>query len=155
MAPHEVPLVTEDLCAYCFEVLLAELQGVPRPSLRLPELSGGATSWYSNVCAMQVPGLFVTWNTSDGRLRGCMGALQPLELERGLADFAVKSSLGDRRFRPVSLEEVWTLTCRVSILHSFETCRDALDWEVGPHGVHIAFTATSGKLCPCSTASYS
>ncbi|CAK9098959.1 unnamed protein product [Durusdinium trenchii] len=46
------------------------------------------------------------------------------------------------------------LTCRVSILHSFESCSDPLDWKLGTHGVTIAFTAALCSFCPCGTCRY-
>ncbi|CAK9012688.1 Uncharacterized protein CG5902 [Durusdinium trenchii] len=69
-----------------------------------------------------------------------MGTLKPVELHRGLSDYALQSALHDLRFSPISLKEVKMLTCRVSILHSFESCSDPLDWKLGTHGVTIAFT---------------
>ena len=39
----------------------------------------------------------------------------------------------------MSLEEVPKLEVEVSLLHSFEKARDALDWEVGKHGIMIDF----------------
>eukprot|EP00434_Breviolum_minutum_P013088 symbB.v1.2.011534.t1/scaffold778.1/size163404/17 len=90
----------------------AKLQGtfLPRSSQR---------AWDS--LQKQVPGLFVSWHTPQG-LRGCMGTLQPIELHSGLSDYALTSALYDLRFSPITLKEVKGLTCRVSILHSFEPC---------------------------------
>lgn len=49
------------------------------------------------------------------------------------------SAFSDDRFHPVMLEEVPELQCEVSLLHSFEKGRNALDWEVGKHGIMIDF----------------
>mmetsp|Transcript_96810 Transcript_96810/g.279488 ORF Transcript_96810/g.279488 Transcript_96810/m.279488 type:complete len:213 (-) Transcript_96810:19-657(-) len=135
---------TKDLCSFCFQVLLARLQGRSDPSLEGLEA----------LAKFKVPGIFVSWSNSDSKLRGCMGTLRPIWLDHGLAHFALKSALDDRRFRPVELEEVPRLTCRVSILHDFEPCEDAYDWELGVHGVRIIF-ATTRFLCPCSSTFYS
>ena len=51
----------------------------------------------------------------------------------------ILSAFGDSRFRPLQLEEVPKLECEVSLLHSFEHARNALDWEVGKHGIMIDF----------------
>jgi AMMECR1 domain-containing protein len=40
----------------------------------------------------------------------------------------------------VLLEEVPSLTCRLSILCEFETCKHVYDWQVGVHGILINFT---------------
>ncbi|CAE7426442.1 unnamed protein product [Symbiodinium natans] len=142
---EDVPPVTEELCIYCFEVLLARLQGVSAPSLQGPPSSG--------LARRKVPALFVSWHSPVG-LRGCMGSMQPVELERGLADCALSSALSDCRFPPITLKEVKSLTCRVSVLHTFETCQDLWDWKVGLHGIAISFTASFCSICPCSTCRY-
>ena len=51
----------------------------------------------------------------------------------------MSSAFGDNRFEPLSLEEVPDLECEVSLLHTFETAKNALDWEVGKHGIMIDF----------------
>ncbi|CAK9004310.1 unnamed protein product [Durusdinium trenchii] len=71
--------------------------------------------------------LFVTWlkprqsgtnatSTSQLELRGCIGCL-----------------------------EVPSLTCRISILHQFEPCAHAFDWQVGVHGVLLNFSDSQGR----------
>ncbi|CAK9098957.1 unnamed protein product [Durusdinium trenchii] len=141
------PQATEELCYFCFKVLLAKLQGKP-----LPSQSALRVCWDAQ--PVQVPGLFVGWHTGPSGLRGCMGTLKPVELHRGLSDYALQSALHDLRFSPISLKEVKMLTCRVSILHSFESCSDPLDWKLGTHGVTIAFTAALCSFCPCGTCRY-
>mmetsp|Transcript_1196 Transcript_1196/g.4165 ORF Transcript_1196/g.4165 Transcript_1196/m.4165 type:complete len:176 (+) Transcript_1196:125-652(+) len=105
--------VTEEFCLFCFQVLLAELQDQLAPSFDVPDL----------VASAKVLGLFVTWQLPEAKLRGCIGTFRPVKLEGALAEFALQSSLTDRRFRPVVLEEVPLLSCRVSVLHSFEPCQ--------------------------------
>mmetsp|Transcript_58015 Transcript_58015/g.182109 ORF Transcript_58015/g.182109 Transcript_58015/m.182109 type:complete len:305 (+) Transcript_58015:1-915(+) len=129
------------LCAFCFRVLWAHLQRLPAPALTGPWLET-AESW--------VPGLFVSWRTSSASLRGCMGSLSPVRLQRGLADYALMSSLQDRRFRPLRSCEMDSLTCEVSILHSFEPCKDVYDWKVGVHGVRVAFAVKSFSPMPAA-----
>lgn len=43
----------------------------------------------------------------------------------------------DDRFKPVTLEEVKTLNVGVSLLVNFQSGKNALDWEVGKHGIVI------------------
>ena len=52
-----------------------------------------------------------------------------------------RSAFSDDRFNPVTLEEVPKLEVEVSLLHSFEKAKSALDWEVGKHGIIIDFEA--------------
>jgi len=131
----EVPKAVKpdaDLCAFCFQVILARLRRLPVPRLR--------GQWLETAECL-VPGLFVTWRTSTAGLRGCMGSLSPVNLEQGLADYTLMSCLQDKRFKPMRTSEMATVTCQVSILHSFEPCKDVYDWKVGVHGVQVAFAA--------------
>ena len=49
------------------------------------------------------------------------------------------SALQDRRFLPVTAEELPLLHCTVSFLVDFEPGRRWDDWEIGHHGIIIAF----------------
>ncbi|KAK7954576.1 hypothetical protein PG988_015270 [Apiospora saccharicola] len=89
--------------------------------------------------------LFVTWNTVSARsgntsLRGCIGTFEAQELEDGLSSYAITSAIHDMRFDPVSKRELPTLEVAVTLLTDFEDCDDAMDWELGMHGLRISFT---------------
>mmetsp|Transcript_569 Transcript_569/g.1592 ORF Transcript_569/g.1592 Transcript_569/m.1592 type:complete len:325 (-) Transcript_569:122-1096(-) len=138
-----------ELCHFCFRVLRAHLQSQPSPP------------WPAAVDpAFRAP-LFVTWLKQRGggvahcmatpavrenlELRGCIGCLEPVAFRHGLSEYALRSSLQDRRFPPVKLEEFPQLTCRLSILYHFETCAHVHDWQVGTHGVLINFADAAGR----------
>ncbi|KAJ2761190.1 hypothetical protein H4S06_001335 [Coemansia sp. BCRC 34490] len=135
---------TKEHCAYCFDVLLAQLS---KPSTA----SGAPRASFGNK-SKEYP-LFVTWqkrgprtsgssdDDDDGeeRLRGCIGNFSPMRLDSGLREYALASALNDTRFRPVALSEVPLLSCAVSLLTDFEEAGDCMDWEVGVHGVWIEF----------------
>lgn len=87
-------------------------------------------------CTFECP-LFVTW-TKRGQLRGCIGTLKPLPLS-SIHDYALNSALRDRRFDPMASHEVQELSCAVQLLSRFELAASPTDWEVGVHGVTIAF----------------
>ncbi|KAI0005767.1 AMMECR1 domain-containing protein [Xylariaceae sp. FL0662B] len=94
--------------------------------------------------------LFVTWNivsprTGDTSLRGCIGTFDAQELDQGLADYAVISAIQDSRFRPISERELPSLEVAVTLLTDFEDCDDAMDWELGIHGIRISFTDRSRR----------
>lgn len=57
----------------------------------------------------------------------------------------------DRRFNPIQLEEVPSLTCAVSLLTNFEVADNYLDWQVGKHGIWIEFKQLNGQT---ETATY-
>lgn len=97
--------------------------------------------------------VFVTWlkrRSGDCgdlglEMRGCIGCLEPIVFLPGLSEYALRSSMQDKRFPPVRLEEVPLLTCRISILYQFETCAHTHDWQVGVHGVLISFLDDQGR----------
>lgn len=78
---------------------------------------------------------FVTLK-KHGRLRGCIGTLEPAEpsLGREIERNAYSSSMRDPRFPPVSADEVDALTCSVDVLGPSEPCLladlDPLVWGV-------------------------
>jgi len=56
-----------------------------------------------------------------------------------LKKYALTSALNDSRFDPIDLKEMSSLNCSVSLLVEFEKGKDAMDWEVGKHGIEIFF----------------
>jgi AMME syndrome candidate gene 1 protein len=88
--------------------------------------------------------LFVTWNTISSRsgsrsLRGCIGTFESQSLGVGLSEYAITSAVHDMRFPPVELSELPSLEVAVTLLTDFEDCDDAMDWELGVHGLRISF----------------
>ncbi|GAA5813952.1 hypothetical protein MFLAVUS_007442 [Mucor flavus] len=132
-------VVTEEHVQYCFNVLIAHLKKEPFP----------------NPTFRNDDPLFVSWHKqyADGQhhLRGCIGSFAPLHLHDGLRKYALISALKDRRFSPIQLEEVPSLTCAVSLLTNFEVADDYLDWQVGKHGIWIEFKQLNGQT---ETATY-
>ena len=61
-------------------------------------------------------GVFVTLK-SNGRLRGCIGSLQPVgSIVEGVQDNALKAAFGDPRFPGLSVEELPAVQIEVSVL---------------------------------------
>ncbi|PSR97765.1 AMMECR1 domain-containing protein [Coniella lustricola] len=91
--------------------------------------------------------LFVTWDKRHGsspsspwHLRGCIGTFSASEpLHSTLSEYALISALHDTRFSRVSLSELTSLRCCVTLLTNFEECSDVDDWVVGEHGIRISF----------------
>eukprot|EP00439_Symbiodinium_sp_Y106_P075281 s1179_g14.t2 len=144
LLPVPTGLSAAELCCFCFQVLRAHLESLPLPSF--PPLADPG---------FKAP-LFVTWlkqrnnartglHDSELELRGCIGCLEPIHFHSGLSEYAIRSSMKDRRFPPVKLDEVPALTCRISILHKFEPCAHAFDWQVGVHGVLLNFSDSHGR----------
>ncbi|KAI1397050.1 AMMECR1 domain-containing protein [Hypoxylon fuscum] len=89
--------------------------------------------------------LFVTWNTVSPRsgntsLRGCIGTFEAQELDEGLSEYAITSAMHDTRFPPISKRELPSLEVAITLLTDFEDCDDAMDWDIGTHGLRISFT---------------
>lgn len=117
--------------------------------------------------------MFVTWHKKtrddDLELRGCIGNFNPMPLHSGFSKYAlirythecfflflplnlhIFSALQDRRFSPITLSEIPSLTCGVSLLTNFEVADNYLDWEVGTHGIWIEFIQANGEK---ETATY-
>jgi AMMECR1 domain-containing protein len=108
----------KDMCAHCFDVLLAHFGQCPEPSFPFD----------ANI---QCP-LFVTLNIlrrNEKRLRGCIGTLS----ERPLTDlnyFVISSAFRDKRFSPLEVHELTNLIISVSLLINYEPGEHYLDWEV-------------------------
>jgi uncharacterized protein (TIGR00296 family) len=121
---------TEEMCFYCFDVLINHLEGrsCPQPPAGIDDTAAL---------------IFVTWRRGDpetGILRGCKGCTAgPKPLPEQLRRYAILSGTQDTRFDPITRQEVSELSCHVSILHSFETVEHYSDWIVGVHGVTIDF----------------
>ncbi|XP_952927.1 uncharacterized protein TA07485 [Theileria annulata] len=124
--------VDDSLCSVCFDVLEEELNDktpVTRDCLSKLTSQGAKCP------------LFVTWNLKNGddeELRGCIGTLEPTSLNN-LKRYARMSAFQDSRFPPVRSSEIKHLVCKLSLLHSYEECKDYLDWEVGKHGLVVEF----------------
>ncbi|KAL1967583.1 hypothetical protein VTN77DRAFT_3098 [Rasamsonia byssochlamydoides] len=87
--------------------------------------------------------LFVTWNTisksGHKSLRGCIGTFEAHELSHGLRTYALTSAFDDTRFSPIPASLLPSLSCSLTLLSDFEPCADAMDWELGTHGLRISF----------------
>ncbi|KII66795.1 AMMECR1-like protein [Thelohanellus kitauei] len=122
--------LTIDIPCFCFDVLARRLlNSVPVDPTHLP--------------LDRVP-LFITWR-SFNRLRGCIGTFRPRAFRQELVAYALASAFDDRRFVPISFDELSGLVCCVSILGDFEPCSHRRDWQVGIHGLKIVFTISNTR----------
>ena len=65
-----------------------------------------------------------------------------------IGDWALKSALQDRRFSPISLNELPLLKVGISLLTDFEEIQDKYDWEIGKHGLWIEHQGRSATFLP-------
>ncbi|CRG85663.1 AMME syndrome candidate gene 1 protein [Talaromyces islandicus] len=93
--------------------------------------------------------LFVTWDLISRHghksLRGCIGTFEAQELSKGLKNYALISALEDTRFSPIPSSQIPSLSCSLTLLSDFEPCEDAMDWELGVHGLRISFIHRSRR----------
>lgn len=79
--------------------------------------------------------VFVTLHKGEA-LRGCIGHIEPVEsLWRSIRSNAVSAAVHDRRFAPVTLEELAELSVEVSVLTPPVPIENPLEFEVGRDGV--------------------
>lgn len=91
---------------------------------------------------------FVTLE-KQGELRGCIGDLvgqRPLYLSVQWA--ALSAALADRRFPPVTAEELPEISVEISVLSALQEVSDVLEIEVGKHGLLIVQGDRRGVLLP-------
>ena len=94
-------------------------------------------------------GVFVTLRRrADNDLRGCVGIVEPrFPLGDAVRRAAVSAALDDKRFAPVTLAELPSLTVAVSVLGPLAPCA-AEGVEVGRHGVVVRHDERSALLLP-------
>jgi uncharacterized protein (TIGR00296 family) len=129
------------MCYFCFDTLIDALQN-PNRSIRD---SKSIPDFLKDMPDPSVNSpLFVTWEKCDSdesswKKRGCIGCLSPRPLATDVAEYALISAFQDRRFNPISLDEVQSLRVRFSLLSDFENCEHVHDWTIGVHGIFINF----------------
>jgi uncharacterized protein (TIGR00296 family) len=140
------PQATINMCLNCFDTLVAALQPASSKALLEP------TNFLNDlpVHDLECP-LFITWDKrnnhhhGDYELRGCIGSLQPQPLHRAVRNYALASALKDRRFSPISRDELPLLRVGVSLLIRYEPCAHVHDWIVGVHGIMIHFVCDGSE----------
>jgi hypothetical protein len=93
-------------------------------------------------------GAFVTLK-EHGNLRGCIGYMSPMKpLAETVRDVAAYAALEDRRFRPVSEDELGLLEYEISVLSPLHKVEDINQIHVGQHGLLIRKGEYEGVLLP-------
>ncbi|KAK9466193.1 AMMECR1 domain-containing protein [Lipomyces arxii] len=158
-------MATKAQCAFCFDIIVSQLENrnatplikfeQAMSKLNLSDSDGSSVSsagsvGYSDVVKSdsELYPLFVTWNIvirGESRLRGCIGTFEPQPLEKGLKNYAKIAAFDDTRFNPISVRELSSLECGVSLLCDFEDAEGPMDWEWGVHGIRISFIANGRR----------
>jgi len=98
---------------------------------------------------LQQPGAgFVTLKINNN-LRGCIGYTEAvLPLFQTISDCAVKAAFSDKRFRPVTADELDDIHIEISVLTPLEKTDNIEDIEVGRDGIMITLGQYRGLLLP-------
>ncbi len=94
-------------------------------------------------------GAFVTLETEDGQLRGCIGHIHvDKPLFEVVQEMSVAAATQDPRFPPVSIDELDELVIEVSVLSPLKKVAKTSEIEVGKHGLYVKKGLMSGLLLP-------
>ncbi|EEQ40244.1 hypothetical protein EJF18_50456 [Clavispora lusitaniae] len=138
--------MSKSLAVLAFESLCSKLKSSSRARLADISQSLGESQTYPS----KAP-LFITWNKNN-TLRGCIGTFSSVEIESGVAEYALISAFEDSRFPPIKESELDKLSVSVTLLANFEPIDDCQDWEIGVHGLKVQIQANgrfySGTFLP-------
>ena len=102
----------------------------------------------TEMCSEQA-GVFVSLH-KDGRLRGCIGTMQPVQgcVAEEIIENAISASTKDPRFSPVRVDELDALEISVDVLSSPEKIRSKDELDVKRYGVIVTRGSRRGLLLP-------
>ena len=93
-------------------------------------------------------GAFVTLK-KEGKLRGCIGRFNPeKQLYQTIEDMAISAATHDRRFEPVTIEELNDIKIEISILTPLKKIDSIDQVQLGKHGIYIKKGLNSGTFLP-------
>jgi AmmeMemoRadiSam system protein A len=99
-------------------------------------------------------GVFVSLHR-QGRLRGCIGYLEPIKpLLAAVQEMAAAAAFRDPRFPPVRPEELADLHLEISVLSPMQRIFKVEEIEVGKHGLYIERGLARGLLLPQVATQY-
>ena len=100
-------------------------------------------------------GAFVTLNTKDGNLRGCIGSIHPVApLYQAVSDSAVNAAFRDPRFFPLRKEEMPDIEIEISVMGPIEPVKSVDEIEVGRDGLIVSRGRNAGLLLPQVATDY-
>ncbi len=100
--------------------------------------------------ASQYHGIFVTIKDRQGRLRGCIGQVVPIEqpLLDAVAHFACAAAFQDPRFTPISKAEWPEMVLEISLLNTPHPVKDIAVLDPKVDGIIVRSGAKLGLLLP-------
>jgi AmmeMemoRadiSam system protein A len=104
---------------------------------------------------LQAAGAAFVTITNQGRLRGCIGYVDPVKpLAEAVAHCAAAAAAADPRFLAVRPEELAQLEIEISVLSPLRRIDDPSEVQVGIHGLYICQSGLHGLLLPQVATDY-
>ena len=101
----------------------------------------------SNGILNEITGAFVSVYI-EGKLRGCIGGFAQKKTLNELVQEMAVSACHDRRFEPVSPEELDKMDLEISVLSPLKKINSPDEIELGKHGIYIKDGLYSGTFLP-------
>jgi AmmeMemoRadiSam system protein A len=121
-------------------------------------LEGRAPEWKAedfDDVLRQPAGAFVTLNTLDGDLRGCIGSIQAVHpLYQAVASSAIAAAFRDPRFPPLHPGELEQLHLEISVMGPIEVVTNVEEIVVGRDGLIMSLGRNAGLLLPQVASEY-
>ena len=96
----------------------------------------------------QPAAVFVTL-TENGRLRGCIGSMEPhAALADAAGSYAVSAAFKDPRFSPITKNDLPKIKIEISVLSPLKRAASYAEVEPRRHGVYVTRGAKSGTYLP-------
>ena len=121
-------------------------------------LGGRAPEWRAedfDPVLREPAGAFVTLNTPDGDLRGCIGSIQAVHpLYQAVASSAIAAAFRDPRFPPLHPGELEQLHLEISVMGPIEVVTNIEEIVVGRDGLIMSQGRNAGLLLPQVASEY-
>jgi len=132
-----------------------ELLRLARATIQSYLSAGAIPEYHTNRPELRArAGAFVSLH-HETELRGCVGQIVPdRELFRIVQHCAVSAAAEDRRFSPVTADELDKLTIEISVLTPLHRAHNVEEIEVGKHGIYITRGPNRGLLLPQVATEY-
>ncbi|MFH1831249.1 MAG: AmmeMemoRadiSam system protein B [bacterium] len=96
-------------------------------------------------------GAFVTLNTRDGNLRGCIGQIASWNpLYQTIIEMSKSAAFKDNRFKPVTKQELSNLVFDITVLTAPEKVSSFQEIVLGQHGIILSKFGPDGNLVTSS-----
>ena len=142
LAQNKIFQISKAEQKHLLEIARKSVESIVRDRKRIECSAGNFTSLLLD------RGAFVTLKKND-HLRGCIGYTAPImPLYQTVQEMAMSAAIKDRRFSPVTEDELDDLSYEISVLSPFTRVLDIKQIEIGIHGLLIKKGMREGLLLP-------